>query len=223
MGDMSESLGIAGPGRRWRSREDHVGQDRPVDLMDSASTLPTTPQAQPHRAKAQKINEGVTHLPGTKCHLSIRSYSEGLTPGSTGFTLVELLVVMVIIALLMTGVPRLIAGLPGVRLRAAADDMADRLKGLHSEALRRGATMALIVDPAARTYRISTDTLPHPLPEVVDRVDVKSSGILPADGTAQISFFADGTATAGMVRLRHGRRAAAITVDWLTGRVRRDE
>ena len=74
MGDMSESLGIAGPGRRWLSREDHVGQDRPVDLMDSASTLPTTPQAQPHRAKAQKINEGVTHLPGPKCHLSIRSY-----------------------------------------------------------------------------------------------------------------------------------------------------
>src|SRR5208282_2495860 len=77
MGDMSESLGIAGPGRRWLSREDHVGQDRPVDLMDSASTLPTTPPAQPHRAKAQKINKGVTHLPGPKCHLSIRSYSEG--------------------------------------------------------------------------------------------------------------------------------------------------
>ena len=130
---------------------------------------------------------------------------------------------MVIIALLMTGVPRLIAGLPGVRLRAAADEMADRLKGLHSEALRRGATMALIVEPAARTYRISTDTVPHPLPEVVDRIDVKSPGVLPPDGTAQIRFFADGTATVGTVRLRHGQRSAAITVDWLTGRVRRDE
>jgi general secretion pathway protein H len=137
--------------------------------------------------------------------------------------LVELLVVMVIIALLMIGVPRLIAGLPGVRLRAATDEMADRLKGLHSEALRRGATMALIVDPATRTYRISTDTARHPLPEVVHRIDVKSPAILPAGGTAQIRFFADGTATAGTVRLRHGQRSAAITVDWLTGRVRRDE
>jgi general secretion pathway protein H len=150
-------------------------------------------------------------------------WGEGHGRRSEGFTLVELLVVMVMIALLMTGVPRLIAGLPGVRLRAAADDMADRLKGLHSEALRHGATMALIVDPAARTYRISTDTVPHPLPEVVDRVDVKRPGVLPADGTAQIRFFADGTATAGTVRLRHGQRSAAITVDWLTGRVRRDE
>jgi general secretion pathway protein H len=148
---------------------------------------------------------------------------EGQGRRSKGFTLIELLVVMVIIALLMTGVPRLIAGLPGVRLRAAADDMADRLKGLHSEARRRGATMALTVDPAARTYRISTDTAPHRLPEVVDRVDVKSPGVFPSDGTAQIRFFADGTATAGMVRLRHGQRSAAITVDWLTGRVRRDE
>jgi general secretion pathway protein H len=123
----------------------------------------------------------------------------------------------------MIGVPRLIAGLPGVRLRAAADEMADRLKGLQSEALRRGATMALIVDPAARTYRISTNTVPYRLPEVVDRIDVKSPGVLPADGAAQIRFFADGTATAGTVRLRHGQRSAAITVDWLTGRVRRDE
>jgi type II secretion system protein H len=148
---------------------------------------------------------------------------EGQGRRSKGFTLIELLVVMVIIALLMAGVPRLIAGLPGVRLRAAAGDMADRLKGLHSEALRRGATMALIVDPAARTYRISTDTVPHPLPEVVEWVDVKSPGVSPADRTAQIRFFADGTATAGTVRLRHGQRSAAITVDWLTGRVRRNE
>ena len=140
-----------------------------------------------------------------------------------GFTLVELLVVMVIIALLMTAVPSLIAGLPGVRLRAAADEMAERLKRLHGEALRRGATMALIVDPAARTYRISTDNVPHPLPEVVDRVNVKSPRVLPADGTAQVRFFADGTATAATVRLRHGQRSAAITVDWLTGRVRRDD
>ncbi len=144
-------------------------------------------------------------------------------PRSKGFTLVELLVVMVIIALLMTGVPKLIAGLPGVRLRAAADEMAERLKRLHGEALRRGATMALIVDPAARTYRVSTDPVPYRLPEVVDRVDVGSRGGLPADGTAQIRFFADGTATAGTVRLRHGQRSAAITVDWLTGRVRCDE
>ena len=148
---------------------------------------------------------------------------KGVTPGSTGFTLVELLVVILIIALLMTGVPKLIAGLPGVRLRAAADEMVNRLKGLHGEALRRGATMSLIVDPAARTYRISTDPVPHPIPEVVDRVDVKSPGVLPSVGTAQIRFFADGTATAGTVRLRHGQRSAAITVDWLTGRVRRDE
>jgi hypothetical protein len=123
----------------------------------------------------------------------------------------------------MTGVPRLIAVLPGVRLRAAADDMADRLKGLHDEALRRGATMALTVDAAARSYRISTDNMPHRLPEVVDRVEVSVPAVLHSDKTPPIRFFADGTATAGTILLRHGQRAATITVDWLTGRVRRDE
>jgi type II secretion system protein H len=140
-----------------------------------------------------------------------------------GFTLVEALVVLVIIALLMTAVPRLIAVLPGVRLRAAADEMADHLKGLHDEALRRGITMALTFDPVARSYRISTDNVPHRLPEVVDRVDIRAPVVVQPDKTPPIRFFPDGTATAGTILLRHGQRAATITVDWLTGRVRRDE
>jgi general secretion pathway protein H len=130
---------------------------------------------------------------------------------------------LVIIALLMTAVPRLIAVLPGVRLRAAADDMADRLKGLRDEALRRGATLALTFDPEARAYRISTDNMPHRLPEVVDRVEVSIPSVVQSDKTPPIRFFPDGTATAGTIFLRHGQRAATITVDWLTGRVRRDD
>ena len=140
-----------------------------------------------------------------------------------GFTLIEVLVVMTIMALLMTAVPRMVAVLPGAQLRAAAADMANRLKGLHDEALRRGATTALTFDPGERSYRIAADPAPHRLPEVVDRVDVATGVPLRTGQPPGIRFFADGTATAGTILLRHGQRSASITVDWLTGRVRCDE
>jgi general secretion pathway protein H len=142
---------------------------------------------------------------------------------SKGFTLIEVLVVMTIMALLMAGVPRMIAALPGAQLRAAADDMADRLKGLHDEALRRGATLALTFDLGARSFHISTDPVMHKLAEAVDQVELKTPTALRPNQTAGIRFFADGTATPGTILLRHGQRSASITVDWLTGRVRRDE
>jgi general secretion pathway protein H len=142
---------------------------------------------------------------------------------SKGFTLIEVLVVMTIMALLMTGVPRMIAALPGAQLRAAADEMADRLKGLRDEALRRGTTMALTFDLGARSFHISTDPAPHRLAEVVDQVELETQAALRPDQTAGIRFFADGTATAGTILLRHGQRSASITIDWLTGRARRDE
>jgi general secretion pathway protein H len=150
----------------------------------------------------------------------------GKPPGigtSKGFTLIEALVVIAIMALLMTGVPRMIAALPGVQLRAAADDMADRLKGLRDEALRRGATTALTFDLGARSFRISIDPVPRKLAEVVDQVELKTPAALRPDQTAGIRFFADGTATAGTILLRHGQNSASITIDWLTGQVRRDE
>jgi general secretion pathway protein H len=123
---------------------------------------------------------------------------------SKGFTLIEVLVVMSIMALLMTAVPIMIAALPGAQLRAAADDMADRLKGLHGEALRRGATMALTFDLGARSFRISTDPVPHKLAGVVDRVELKTPTALRPDQTAGIRFFADGTykQTRVIMRLR---------------------
>src|SRR5437660_184714 len=110
--------------------------------------------------------------------------------GSKGFTLVEMLVVLAIIGLAMAAMPRMIAVLPGAQLRAAADDMADRLKGLHDDALRRGATTALTFDLGARSFHMSTDPAPRKLAEVVDQVELKTPTALWPDQTAGIRFFA---------------------------------
>jgi len=140
-----------------------------------------------------------------------------------GFTLVELLVVLTIIALAMAAVPRMLAGLPSIRLRTAADDMVATLRELHQQAIRQGETTELILDTAARVYRTSSDPAPRRLPEIVSELGFKPTSSVPAGGNAAIRFFADGSATGGTVLFKNGERLAAVKVDWLTGRVRRDE
>jgi general secretion pathway protein H len=134
-----------------------------------------------------------------------------------------LLVVLTIIALVMVAVPRIVAGVPSIRLRTAADDMVATLRELHQQAIHRGETMELILDPAARAYRISTNPTPYRLPEIVAELGFNPTALVPSGSNTSIRFFADGSATGGTMLFKNGERLAAIRVDWLTGRVRRDD
>lgn len=140
-----------------------------------------------------------------------------------GFTLIELLVVLGIISAAMIVVPNIVSGLPGVRLRAAADDMVATFRGLHERAVRRQETTEFILDPVARVYRTSADSETHALPPVVSAIGFKAIAISPAELTMRIRFFADGSANGGTIRLRHGDLVASIVIDWLTGRVQPNE
>jgi general secretion pathway protein H len=141
----------------------------------------------------------------------------------TGFTLVELLVVLTVIASVIAAVPALLTGLPSIRLRAAADDVIATLRELHQQAIRRGETTELVLDPAARAYWVSTDANQRRLPEIVTELGFKPTTAVPVGGNTSIRFFADGSASGGTVLFKNGERVAAINVDWLTGRIRRDE
>jgi general secretion pathway protein H len=138
-----------------------------------------------------------------------------------GFTLIEMLVVMLIIGMAMTVVPWLLSSLPGARLRAAADGMAGTLTALRAQAIDSGRSTALMVDPASRSYAILPDGARRVLPDVVNAVDVATTAPIVGGSTGLFRFFPDGTATGGTIRLRHGERDEAIAVEWLTGRVRR--
>ena len=141
-----------------------------------------------------------------------------------GFTLVELLVVMTIIALAMVAIPAIVSGVPSMRLRTAADGMVATLRELHQQAIRRGKTTELVLDPAARAYRVSADPAPRHFPEIVAELGFEpTAALLLSNRNASIRFFADGSASGGTLFLKNGERVAAIKVDWLTGRVRRDE
>jgi general secretion pathway protein H len=141
---------------------------------------------------------------------------------SRGFTLLELLVVMVIIAAIVgLVVPRFGAALPGVELRGAARDVASALRFARGRAIATRGDVAVVFDVNARTYRIEG------VPGERERAfgDAITVGLLTgrselrSESVGAISFFPDGSSTGGRVTLRSGERAFEVDVEWLTGRV----
>ncbi len=135
-----------------------------------------------------------------------------------GFTLIEVIVVLVIMALAYgLVVPALSSVLDGPRLDRAARQMVASLREARSTALIDGRTVRFTVDPAAREWRRG-DRRGALDDEIAFRLDAPPAG-RGADGAASILFFPDGGSTGGRLTLAIGERRRLIAVDWLTGRV----
>lgn len=118
---------------------------------------------------------------------------------SAGFTLIEVLAVLIIVALaLMVVAPRFRAQ-HGPGIRTAAMGLAEGLRALRGDAIAHA--------------RIE----PVDLRQLRTRLRFRGSITL-ADGGGLV-FFPDGTSTGGRVILKLGRDTLPLEVDWLTGRV----
>ena len=136
-----------------------------------------------------------------------------------GFTLLEILVVLMLIAMVgLVTVSALTGGTEGMRLRAAAKEVASQLRFTRAQAIATGRPQRFTIDPAAHAW-----TAPR---ERSGRIH-KSLGIVftgarqtqPARGVGAIVFFADGASTGGRVQVNAKRAAMNVDVKWLTGEV----
>jgi general secretion pathway protein H len=136
-----------------------------------------------------------------------------------GFTLIEMMVVMAIMALAMTVVPAIVSGLDGTRLRAATDDLIAHLREARNQALRTQTPVDVIFDLRQRSYTTTYQPGTQHLPAVVDRVALAPATLADPNGIARLRFQSDGSATPARISLWRRGGSSDITVDWLTGRI----
>lgn len=137
--------------------------------------------------------------------------------GDAGFTLIEVLVVIVILGL--TATILLARGplrSPGLETRAAASEVAQTLRLGRSRAIATDRPAVVMLDVA--THGLALDGVARaPLPAWLPLAARMADGAVPQ--RAIFAFAPDGSATGGVIVLGTPGRRIQVGVDWLTGRV----
>lgn len=137
-----------------------------------------------------------------------------------GFTLLEIMIVLVIAATAMTIVlsfsPK---GASSADLKAAARALAAGLRTAQSTAMVTRRDALLTVDVDARVFSFSGASDTHRLPPGVDLKLYTSQAEVESEKKGSIRFYPDGSSTGGRITVAAGERKFLVDVDWLTGRV----
>lgn len=149
----------------------------------------------------------------------VRQSAAALPDATAGFTLFELVVVMLIMALVAgVGATAIGGRLAATQERTAARDLATVLRQTRSAAIASNHDLALAIDTQSHAYAIDGGAV-RQLPESVS-VSLFAAETERVGRTAgRIRFFPDGSSTGGEVTLAAANRAYVVRVDWLTGRV----
>jgi general secretion pathway protein H len=137
-----------------------------------------------------------------------------------GFTLIEVVVVLGVLALVTALVLPMMSGTQSkADIQSSARDLAAALRVTRNLAMTRGRTEALVIDTASGAFRAGSSAVPHRVAKGVNVVLVTATQEEIAEHTGSIRFFADGSSTGGGIRLSKGNNRDQVLVDWLTGRV----
>lgn len=141
--------------------------------------------------------------------------------GQLGFTLLELLVVLGILALgAALVVPAMNRARLGVMVHSTAYELAANLRTARAAAQAASAEHTLTLDLTRRQYWAEGVVAPRRLPQsiAVDLTVPESERV--GATTGRIRFFPDGSSSGARLVLRDGRSTASVFVDWLDGDVR---
>jgi general secretion pathway protein H len=142
----------------------------------------------------------------------------GLGRDERGFSLLELIVVLAIMALAAVAlVPITGSASRGITIDAAARAVAVELRAARSAAIYANRETDFTIDAAARRYWSDAAPRQQALPDGI------TAAVAPGERSrGSIRFYPDGSASGGAILLTGPQRTARIEVDALTGRARID-
>ena len=136
-----------------------------------------------------------------------------------GFTLLEVLVVMILIAAVsVLAATAVTGGFTGMQMRADAKEIAAQLRYTRAHAIATGRPQRFLIDPAAHTWLAPNDRRGD-VPEKFGITFTGARETQPMRGVGAILFFPDGASTGGRVQLSAKKAAWNVDVAWLTGEV----
>ena len=135
----------------------------------------------------------------------------------SGYTLAELVVVLVIIGLTLAIVaPRLFSSSDGDVIRTTVQSLEMAARTARTSARLTGRETVLVVDVDRRIASIEPDGPSYALPGAVDIVATVAESELDGE-LAGVRFFPEGGSTGGTYRLSAGEAGIDIHIDWITG------
>lgn len=136
-----------------------------------------------------------------------------------GFTLVEVIVVLVILSIAAAAVAPALLSRPPAGAEQAAADVARRLASARRLAVERGEAVSLTIDPAAGTWRAAVEPAGDSM--AAGALEIPAGvAMTTGPGAARFVFHPLGGATGGPLTLSGGGRTARIDVDRWTGEAR---
>ena len=137
-----------------------------------------------------------------------------------GFTLIEMVVVIVLIGLAYALLPKLaFGGVSGPELKSNVRAVATGLRMARDTAINSKREATLTLDLDAHVFRVQNDARVHKLNEKIDVKLYTSQADLVSEKIGSIRFFPDGSSNGGRVTVGAGGRDFSVDIDWLTGRV----
>lgn len=139
----------------------------------------------------------------------------------TGFTLIEMLIVLVIASIVMaTLVPSFGPAIARAQLYSATRDVASALRHTRGQAMIKGQDALFELNTQQHTYRVAGRPRVYKLPPEIELGLFTTTTETLDEGTGRIRFFPDGSATGGRVTLVAVKQTRVVDVNWLTGEVR---